>query len=134
MRALLALSLTLAAACTSNVRTPPAGSAVHAVEFEGSRVSYSELGSGEEALIFVHGWACDRSVWDEQMRGVGGRHAIAVDLPGHGASSLPAAKLDMDLFARSLAAVLDDAHVKRAVLIGHSNGTPVTRQFYRMYP
>jgi pimeloyl-ACP methyl ester carboxylesterase len=133
MRALLVLSLTLAAACSSNT-SAPAGLAKHSVVFEGAPVVYSELGSGDEALVFVHGWACDRSVWDEQMRAVGTRHAIAIDLPGHGASGLPQATLTMDLFARSIAAVLDAAHVQRAVLVGHSNGTPVARQFYRLYP
>ena len=27
-----------------------------------------------------------------------------------------------------------DAHVERAVLVGHSMGTPIARQFYRKYP
>jgi pimeloyl-ACP methyl ester carboxylesterase len=38
------------------------------------------------------------------------------------------------LFARSVEAVLKDAGVKRAVLVGHSMGTPVVRQFYRLFP
>jgi pimeloyl-ACP methyl ester carboxylesterase len=133
MRLLSVLLLVLAAACSSNASAPP-GQTTHSTDFAGARVVYSELGSGDEALVFVHGWACDRSVWDEQMKAVGARHAIAIDLPGHGASSLPAATLSMDLFARSIAAVLDDAHVARAVLVGHSNGTPVTREFFRLYP
>src|SRR5215470_4867909 len=110
MRQLFAvLCLTLAAACSSNTSAPP-GLTTHSTDFAGARVVYGELGSGDEALVFVHGWACDRSVWDEQMKAVGARHAIAVDLPGHGASSLPSATLTMELFARSVAAVLDDAH------------------------
>jgi pimeloyl-ACP methyl ester carboxylesterase len=40
----------------------------------------------------------------------------------------------MDLFARSVAAVLQDAGVETAVLVGHSMGTPVIRQFYRRFP
>jgi pimeloyl-ACP methyl ester carboxylesterase len=40
----------------------------------------------------------------------------------------------MDLFARATEAVLQDAGVKSAVLVGHSMGTPVARQFYRLYP
>jgi pimeloyl-ACP methyl ester carboxylesterase len=40
----------------------------------------------------------------------------------------------MDLFARAVEAVMRDAKVKRAVLVGHSMGTPVARQFYRKYP
>jgi len=40
----------------------------------------------------------------------------------------------MDLFARAVDAVMVDAGVERAVLVGHSMGTPVARQFYRKYP
>ncbi len=40
----------------------------------------------------------------------------------------------MELFARAVEAVMRDAKVKRAVLVGHSMGTPVARQFYRKYP
>ncbi len=39
----------------------------------------------------------------------------------------------MDYFARSIAAVMRDAGVEQAVLAGHSMGTPVARQFYRLY-
>lgn len=40
----------------------------------------------------------------------------------------------MDLFARAVDAVMRDAGVDRAVLVGHSMGTPVIRQFYRKHP
>jgi len=40
----------------------------------------------------------------------------------------------MEYLARSIEAVLSDAKVKRAVLVGHSMGTPVIRQFYRVFP
>jgi pimeloyl-ACP methyl ester carboxylesterase len=40
----------------------------------------------------------------------------------------------MEYFARSVDAVMKKAGVRRAVLVGHSMGTPVARQFYRLYP
>lgn len=40
----------------------------------------------------------------------------------------------MDHFARAVDAVMRDAKVNRAVLVGHSMGTPIARQFYRKYP
>ena len=40
----------------------------------------------------------------------------------------------MDFFADAIAAVMKDAGVEHAVLVGHSMGTPVVRQFYRKYP
>ena len=59
---------------------------------------------------------------------------IAIDLPGHGRSDKPQIDYTMDLFARAIDAVLRDAKVDRAVLVGHSMGVPVVRQFYRKYP
>ena len=59
---------------------------------------------------------------------------IAVDLLGHGESDKPQLTYSMDLFARVVEAVMRDAHVERAVLVGHSMGTPIARQFYRKYP
>lgn len=104
-------------------------------KLDGMRVHYESVGRGAEALVFVHGWTCDLSFWRMQSAAFAGKvRVIAVDLPGHGASDKPHVAYTMDLFARSLAAVMRDAGVKRAVLVGHSMGTPIVRQFYRKYP
>ncbi|HEV3469826.1 MAG TPA: alpha/beta hydrolase [Pyrinomonadaceae bacterium] len=101
------------------------------------RVHYRSFGKGEEALVFVHGWTCDWTFWRAQVPAFSGRvRVIAVDLPGHGESDRPAEKsaYTMDSFARAIEAVMRDAKVKRAVLVGHSMGAPVVRQFYRLFP
>ncbi len=49
---------------------------------------------------------------------------ITVDLPGHGESDKPQIAYTMDLFARAVEAVMRDAGVDQAVLVGHSMGTP----------
>jgi pimeloyl-ACP methyl ester carboxylesterase len=59
---------------------------------------------------------------------------ITIDLPGHGQGDKPQIDYTMDLYARAIDAVLRDANVSSVVLIGHSNGTPVVRQFYRKFP
>ena len=102
---------------------------------DGARVRYKNFGKGREALVFVHGWTCSLEFWDQQIPAFVGRtRVIAIDLPGHGGSDKPNLKYDMDLFARSIDAVLKHAGVERAVIAGHSMGTPVARQFYRKYP
>ena len=101
----------------------------------GSRVHYKSYGKGNEALVFVHGWTCDMTFWDPQVSAFEARtRVIAIDLPGHGKSDKPQVSYTMDLFASAVDAVLQDAGVERAVLVGHSMGTPVARQFYRKYP
>src|SRR5215471_12719565 len=102
--------------------------------FEGTRVHYQMGGKGDEALIFIHGWTCSSEFWRGQTSALGSVPVIAVDLPGHGQSDKPQTDYTMAYFARSIDAVMRDAGVKRAVLVGHSMGTPIVRQFYRLYP
>jgi pimeloyl-ACP methyl ester carboxylesterase len=102
---------------------------------DGWRVVYETRGEGSRTIAFVHGGASDRTVWQAQLEGLrADRRLVAMDLLGHGASDKPDVLYSMDLFARCVAAVLDQIGVERAVLVGHSNGVPVSRQFYRCYP
>ena len=59
---------------------------------------------------------------------------ITVDVPGNGQSDKPEIAYTMHLYARAHDALLRDAKIQRAVLVGHSNGTPVVRQFLREFP
>jgi len=108
----------------------------HFANFDGTQVFYRDAGKESPVLVLVHGWLCDHTVWTTQVEGLRGKaRLLVVDLPGHGGSDKPEdADYSMDYLARSLAAVMDDAGVDRAVLVGHSNGTPVIRQFYRLFP
>jgi pimeloyl-ACP methyl ester carboxylesterase len=98
-------------------------------------VAYVDVGAGPHTLVLVHGWASDHTVFRLQLAALAGRcRLLALDLPGHGESAPPARPYSMDLFADAVAAVMDDAGVERAVLVGHSNGTPVIRQVLRRHP
>src|SRR5260221_4338334 len=102
---------------------------------DGARISYQSYGKGREALVLVHGWTCSVGYWRDLIPDLSKRsRVIAIDLPGHGLSDKPQVAYTMDLFARAVDAVMRDAGVKRGVLVGHSMGTPVARQFYRKYP
>jgi pimeloyl-ACP methyl ester carboxylesterase len=102
---------------------------------DGARIHYVNYGKGSEALVLIHGWTCNIDNWRDQFPDFKKRyHVIAIDLPGHGQSDKPQVTYSMDLFARAVDTVMRDAKVKRAVLVGHSMGTPVARQFYRKYP
>jgi pimeloyl-ACP methyl ester carboxylesterase len=104
-------------------------------KFDKMKVHYKSLGKGETALVFVHGWTADMTSWAHQVPAFDGKvRMILIDLPGHGKSDKPKIDYTMDLFAKAIDAVLTDAGVKKAVLAGHSMGTPVVRQYYRRYP
>src|SRR5215213_6933240 len=104
-------------------------------KLDGAKIHYKSYGKGREALVLVHGWSCDLGHWRDQIPDLSKRNrVIALDLPGHGQSDKPQVAYTMDLFANAIDAVMRDAKIERAVIVGHSMGTPVARQFYRKYP
>ena len=104
-------------------------------KLDGARVHYKSYGKGKEALVLVHGWGCRMGHWRDLIPDLAKRNrVIALDLPGHGESDKPQASYTIDHFANAIDAVMRDAKVDKAVVAGHSMGTPVARQFYRKYP
>ncbi len=105
-------------------------------KFNNNKVRYTDVGNrkNKDALIFVHGWTCNTDFWKESVNAFPEYRVIAIDLPGHGQSDKPKVEYSMDYFAKSIEAVMKEAKIKSAVLVGHSMGTPVIRQFYRLYP
>jgi pimeloyl-ACP methyl ester carboxylesterase len=99
------------------------------------KVHYKSLGEGKTAVVFVHGWCCDLTVWRDQAAAFDGKaRMVFIDLPGYGKSDHPKIDYTMDVFAKGVDAVLQDAGVEQAALAGHSMGTAVVRQYYRLYP
>jgi pimeloyl-ACP methyl ester carboxylesterase len=129
--------MTLAAVALSARAEPPALDSVPSkfATLAGARVHYKSIGEGKTALVLVHGWSCDLTFWRAQVPALAGKiRLVLIDLPGHGRSDKPEVAYTMDHFARAVDAVLRDAGVDEAVLAGHSMGTPVVRQFYRLSP
>src|SRR5262245_64115933 len=106
-----------------------------AAQVDGANVHWTSTGHGP-AIIFVHGWTCDESSWQHQVPVFSKQYrVITLYLPGHGKSGSPKdGKFSMELFARAVEAVRSEAKVEKAVLVGHSMGTPVVRQYALMYP
>ena len=101
---------------------------------DGARIAYETRGDAGTPLVLVHGWGSDRHSWRPQLEGEWpGIRLIAIDLIGHGESDAPDLAYTMDDMARSVAAVLDDLGIDRAVLVGHSMGVPVVRQFWHLF-
>src|SRR5256885_3388861 len=92
----------------------------------GLRLVYETAGAGGSPMIFVHGWACDRSYFSPQFRHFAAGHAVvALDLRGHGESGHPApgpGTYDIDVLAGDVLAVAGAAGVGPPVLVGHSLG------------
>jgi pimeloyl-ACP methyl ester carboxylesterase len=107
-----------------------------AATLDGIHIHSSVYGGGPRTVILVHGWTCDETAWKLQVPELSKSYrVITLDLPGHGKSGSPKdRKLSMDLFARAVEAVRVESKVDRAVLVGHSMGTPVIIQYARLFP
>ena len=104
---------------------------------DGIAVFYQDSGPKDaEILLFIHGWGCDISFWRRQIEAFSGSYrCIALDLPGFGRSDKPQnVAYTLSLFAKAVKAVADDAGATDLVLVGHSMGFAVTRQFLIEYP
>ena len=87
------------------------------------------------SVVFVHGAANDHSVWALQSRyfAYHGWNALAVDLPGHGASKgMPHAAVGA--MADWIAALLDSLNIERAAIVGHSMGSLAALETAARYP
>jgi len=96
---------------------------------------YASAGSGTAALVFTHGLASTGDTWSAQVAGLSDRfRCLTWDLRGHGASGSPAGPCSIAALAADLLAVLDDAQVERATVVGHSAGGVIAMRFALDYP
>jgi 3-oxoadipate enol-lactonase len=92
------------------------------LELEGARLRYRDEGVGP-ALLFIHGWALDLDVWEPLVSTLCGRYRLLrFDRRGYGLSTgTPSLTVD----ERDALALLDRAGVRRAALVGASQGARV---------
>jgi pimeloyl-ACP methyl ester carboxylesterase len=102
---------------------------------DGVEIRYESAGRGEPALVFVHGWSCDRSYWRAQINHFAASHrVVALDLGGHGESGLGRRDWTMAAFAQDVRAVVEALGPGKVVLVGHSMGGPVILEAARLMP
>jgi pimeloyl-ACP methyl ester carboxylesterase len=93
------------------------------VNRNGVNVYYESLGEGGPALVFLHPWATNRYIWAGQLAIFARTNrCIVVDHRGHGQSDKPAEGYGIDEMAADVLAILDDAGIDRAILVGNSIG------------
>ncbi len=85
------------------------------------------------ALLLIHGFPVDRSLWAHQVATLKGWRRIAPDLRGCGDSGAPADGYSMAVYADDLVALLDHLHVDRAVVAGLSMGGYVAFELVRRH-
>jgi 3-oxoadipate enol-lactonase len=85
------------------------------------------------AILFVHGYPLDRTMWHEQMEELDGYRRLAPDLRGMGQSDAPDLGYSMSIYAADLAALLDALDVDEVILCGLSMGGYVAFEFLRQW-
>jgi 2-succinyl-6-hydroxy-2,4-cyclohexadiene-1-carboxylate synthase len=99
----------------------------------GDELRLHVVSSGKgEPLLLLHGFTGSSSTWDyfRSMLDSDFR-VIAVDLPGHGQSSIPGdpKRYSLDRLSSDLAKVLDDLQIDRAAVFGYSMGGRAALRF-----
>lgn len=112
-------------------QAPPAPA--RTVAHEGAALVAADEGDGP-AIVFLHGYPLDRSIWTPLAAALPGWRRVALDLRGMGASTAGAADGTMAQYARDVHAVLDALGIERAVLCGLSLGGYVAFECARQWP
>jgi 3-oxoadipate enol-lactonase len=99
----------------------------------GVGLAVDDVGTGP-AILFIHGFGLDRTMWRHQVTGLAGWRRIAPDLRGAGRSDAPDLGYSMATYAKDLAALLDALDVERVVLCGLSMGGYIAFEFLRRWP
>ena len=106
------------------------------VDVAGRRVNVVEVGDGEPAMLFIHGLAGSWQNWLENLPhfAAGGHRVVAFDLPGFGASDMPAEKISIPGYGRLVDALLDRMGIGPAVVVGNSMGGFIGAEVAIQYP
>jgi 3-oxoadipate enol-lactonase len=85
------------------------------------------------AILFIHGYPLDRTIWRDQLSALEGYRRIAPDLRGMGQSDAPDLGYSMAIYAADLAALLDALAVDEVIVCGHSMGGYIAFEFLRSW-
>jgi pimeloyl-ACP methyl ester carboxylesterase len=96
---------------------------------------YEDEGSGEPVFL-IHGHTMDRRIWDPVMPGLlaANLRVLRPDLRGHGRSTRPDFGYHVSHHAADMAAVLEDAGIASATVVGYSIGGAVALEMALTMP
>ena len=103
---------------------------------DGTRLFHGVRGEGP-AIVLNDGIGCDGFAWKYLQPHLAEAHrTVHWHYRAHGRSGLPvdAAAIDVTAHARDLLSVMDALEIEDAVLVGHSMGTQVALEAYRLAP
>ena len=108
------------------------GAGVQRLTVNGLSLAVEVRGDGP-AVLFVHGYPFDHTMWTHQLAALEGWCRIAPDLRGMGQSDAPDLGYSMETYAADLAELLDLLGAREVVLVGLSMGGYVAFEFLRRW-
>ncbi len=98
------------------------------------KISYIDIGSGDETILLVHGLASNAGFWRYNIPELSKHYrVIAVDLPGYGKSQKGVYTYSMSFYAETLKKIMDALNLNKVILIGHSMGGQIGITFALKY-
>jgi pimeloyl-ACP methyl ester carboxylesterase len=93
------------------------------VDHDGARIWYSTYGTGAP-VILLHGGLGHSGNWGYQLPALlrSGRRAVLIDSRGHGRSTRDSRPFRYELMASDVLAVMDALQLRRAAIVGWSDG------------
>ena len=97
------------------------------LDVAGRRIRHRIVGEGDDAVVMVHGFCSSLDTWAGNQDAIAtrGRRVAALDLPGHGESSLDVGTGSLDDLAAAVLDYMNAAGIPRAHLVGNSMGAAI---------
>ena len=94
---------------------------------DGKHIHYEDYGSGDTAVVLVHGWGMSLRTWDYTLPALvdAGQRVVLLDHRGCGQSSKDFADLGIEAIAGDVVALVQHLGLQRVVLNGWSMGGAV---------
>ena len=93
------------------------------LDVAGRAIAYARSGAGPDSLVLVHGFGGDHDAWLFNQPAFAERFdTVALDLPGHGASSKDVGDGGLEDMAAAITGLVEGLGLDRPHLVGHSYG------------
>lgn len=93
------------------------------------KIAYTDNGQGDTTLFFVHGWAINKSYFENQLTYFSNKYrVITIDRPGFGDSGKNRSDWSTAAYAGDIETVISKLNLKNVILVGHSMAGDIVLQ------
>jgi len=101
----------------------------------GVKIQLAQWDGKGKAILCIHGITANCRCWDVIASGLSPAHrVVAMDLRGRGLSESPDSGYSISHHCKDILSVLDDLHLEKAIIMGHSLGAFISVVFGAEHP